>query len=161
PDSQRALTEAYVAIGAELGARVVPVGVAWEQFRSVYVDPDLYDADGSHPSPAGSYLAACTFLGALFGKSPVGASVLTEGMSVDVCAPRRVGEGGVVARLARLAHGMGRLPVDEPREVAGRRRRARNLRALDVGARRRRPGGRGRVHRSRARPRLARPWRPE
>ena len=47
---------------------------------------DLYDADGSHPSRAGSYLAACTFLGALVGKSPVGAPVYPDGVTADDAA---------------------------------------------------------------------------
>jgi len=84
PETQRALTDAYTAIGAELGALVVPVGVAWERVCAtpdVPHAPDLYDADGSHPSPVGSYLAACTFLAALFGKSPVGAPVHGGGAS--------------------------------------------------------------------------------
>jgi hypothetical protein len=34
--------------------------------------PDLYDADGSHPSIAGSYLAACVLFATLFGESPAG-----------------------------------------------------------------------------------------
>src|SRR5919199_901084 len=32
PETQRALTDAYAAVGAELGALVVPVGVAWARF---------------------------------------------------------------------------------------------------------------------------------
>jgi hypothetical protein len=72
PDAQRAITDAYTSVGRELGATVVPVGVAWHKFRDKHDRPDLYDKDGSHPSLAGSYLAACVFLGALFGESPVG-----------------------------------------------------------------------------------------
>ena len=75
PETQRALTDAYGAIGAELGALVVPAGVVWERFRATHERPELYDADGSHPSAAGSYLAACVFVRALLGKSPVGAPV--------------------------------------------------------------------------------------
>ena len=72
PETQEALTRAYTAIGAELGARVVPVGVAWERVLGAHGRPVLHDADGSHPSPAGSYLAACVFLATLLGESPVG-----------------------------------------------------------------------------------------
>src|SRR5580704_13806446 len=32
PESQRAITDAYHAIGEALGATVVPVGTAWQQF---------------------------------------------------------------------------------------------------------------------------------
>ena len=72
PDSQEAITEAYRSIGAELKAVVVPVGLAWQSFRSKYEEPELYDRDQIHPTVAGSYLAACVFLAVLFGQNPVG-----------------------------------------------------------------------------------------
>jgi lysophospholipase L1-like esterase len=75
PETQRAITDAYTAIGDQLGALVVPAGVAWERVRATHERPELYDRDGSHPSAAGSYLAACVFFRTLFGKSPVGAAV--------------------------------------------------------------------------------------
>ena len=50
----------------------VPVGVAWERFLRTHDRPTLYDRDGSHPTLAGSYLAACVFLAVLFHESPVG-----------------------------------------------------------------------------------------
>ena len=62
----------YLAIGRELGATVVPVGLAWETFGRTHTGPPLYDRDQSHPSVAGSYLAACVFLATLFGSHPVG-----------------------------------------------------------------------------------------
>src|SRR5262245_12819629 len=72
PESQQAITEAYAGIGGELGATVVPVGVAWQRFLREYDQPALYDKDQSHPTLAGSYLAACVFLAVLFQDSPVG-----------------------------------------------------------------------------------------
>lgn len=52
----------------------IPVGVAWSRVRTERPDIELYAADGSHPSYAGSYLAAaviCTTLtGAPFGAAP-------------------------------------------------------------------------------------------
>jgi hypothetical protein len=72
PESQQGITEAYTSIGRELGATVVPVGVAWERVLRKHEPPVLHDKDGSHPSLAGSYLAACVFLAALFDESPVG-----------------------------------------------------------------------------------------
>lgn len=57
-----------------VGAGCIPVGVAWSRVRSERPDIELYAADGSHPSYAGSYLAAaviCTTLtGAPFGATP-------------------------------------------------------------------------------------------
>ena len=57
-----------------VGAGCIPVGVAWSRVRTERPDIELYAADGSHPSYAGSYLAAaviCTTLtGAPFGAAP-------------------------------------------------------------------------------------------
>ena len=68
PETQEAITRAYVSIAAELGATVVPVGIAWQRVLARPGHPELYDRDGSHPSAAGSYLAACAFLKVLFGE---------------------------------------------------------------------------------------------
>ena len=65
PETQEAITEAYSSIGKEVGAVVVPVGLAWQTFLAEHDRPVLYDRDQSHPSFAGSYLAACVFLAAL------------------------------------------------------------------------------------------------
>lgn len=72
PETQDDLDAAVAEIATELDAQVVPVGLAWRQLRETGTGPELYDKDGSHPSPAGSYLAACVFYAALFGRSPEG-----------------------------------------------------------------------------------------
>ena len=72
PEAQQMIADAYNTIGAELGAVVVPVGLAWQSFRAQHDTPVLYDRDQSHPSLAGSYLAACVFLTVLLKTSPVG-----------------------------------------------------------------------------------------
>ena len=72
PETQQAIADAYNSIGKELGAIVVPVGLAWQNFLSNHKKPALYDRDQSHPTLAGSYLAACTFLGALLKENPTG-----------------------------------------------------------------------------------------
>jgi hypothetical protein len=43
--------------------------------------PVLHDKDQSHPTLAGSYLAACVFLAMLFGESPVGLGGDVDGLS--------------------------------------------------------------------------------
>lgn len=65
------LASGYVAIGNELSARVVPVGLAWEEIRSDRPVAYLY-SDDRHPSIHGTYLAACVFYAALYGESPLG-----------------------------------------------------------------------------------------
>jgi len=67
PDAQRDLTHTVETIAREIGAGVVPVGIAWHAVRTRHPDIALYDADGSHPTPTGSYLAACVFSASLFG----------------------------------------------------------------------------------------------
>lgn len=53
-------------------ALVVPVGEAWRAVRTEHPDlgAALYAQDGSHPSPQGSYLAACVFLRSLLNAEP-------------------------------------------------------------------------------------------
>jgi hypothetical protein len=72
PESQQAIIDAYTDIGRELGAMVAPVGVAWQTFLRKHDQPVLHDRDQSHPTFAGSYLAACVFLAVLFKENPVG-----------------------------------------------------------------------------------------
>ena len=81
PGAQRAITDAYTTIGAELGATIVPVGLAWERVLAKAKHPVLHDKDGSHPTLAGSYLAACVFLTVLFGENPVGITSDLKGLS--------------------------------------------------------------------------------
>ena len=81
PESQQAITDAYTRIGRELGASVVPVGVVWQSFLRKHTQPALNDRDQSHPTLAGSYLAACVFLSVLFKESPVGIAVEVAGLS--------------------------------------------------------------------------------
>ena len=72
PEAQEAIADAYNSIGDELGAIVVPVGMAWQHFLSKHDSPVLHDRDQSHPTLAGSYLAACVFLAVLLKVNPVG-----------------------------------------------------------------------------------------
>ena len=81
PESQQAITDAYADIGRELGATVVPVGLAWQRFLREHDQPVLHDRDQSHPTLAGSYLAACVFLAVLFEESPVGIDAEVAGLS--------------------------------------------------------------------------------
>jgi len=70
PENQSLLTDSYNKIGKELGASVVPVGTAWQKLIAKHDKPVLHAEDGSHPTVAGSYLAACTFYATLFGGDP-------------------------------------------------------------------------------------------
>ncbi len=69
PEQQMILTGAYRKIAAELGADLAPVGQAWADARGQLPELVLHEADGSHPTPAGSYLSACVLLETLTGQS--------------------------------------------------------------------------------------------
>lgn len=70
------LRSAYMRFADSVDGAVSPVGSAWKYIRDTYPTINLYAGDGSHPSYAGSYLAACTFYASLFRKSPVGATFI-------------------------------------------------------------------------------------
>lgn len=72
PDTQATLNAAYEDIAQEIGALLIPVGAAWQAALAMRDELPLYDADGSHPSPLGSYLAACVFVATLWQKDARG-----------------------------------------------------------------------------------------
>ncbi|MEI6851507.1 MAG: PKD domain-containing protein [Bacteroidota bacterium] len=72
---QAGLRQSYLHMGQTLDALVSPVGMVWKKVRNEGDSINLYNADESHPSLAGSYLAACTFYATMFQKSPLGAYV--------------------------------------------------------------------------------------
>jgi hypothetical protein len=80
PESQQAITAAYAEIGRELGALVAPVGAAWQQFLGQHDQPALHERDESHPTLAGTYLAACVFLAVLFEENPEESGVEMKGL---------------------------------------------------------------------------------
>ena len=51
-------------------SEVTPVGSVWKHLRENYPTINLYQSDGSHPSLAGSYVAACSFYTSIFRKDP-------------------------------------------------------------------------------------------
>ena len=74
PEQLDTISGAYIELGRQLGARVAPVGTAWQIAHDRRPDIHLWHVDGSHPSPAGTYLAAAVFYGLLTGgATPVGA----------------------------------------------------------------------------------------
>jgi len=80
---QDSLSAAYNQISNELGALTASVGNAWRY--SVLADSNivLWDSDNSHPSLAGSYLAAAVFYRRIFNQSPLGIAY-TGGLSPQV-----------------------------------------------------------------------------
>ena len=69
---QDQIDDAYLRLGGELVVPVAPVGVAWATVVSRDARPGLWQDDGTHPTVAGTYLAACVFYAAIFDASPAG-----------------------------------------------------------------------------------------
>jgi len=75
PENIRLTEELYVSVGNEIGALVIPVGLAFEEAYRRRPGIKLHkDYDGSHPELIGTYLAACTVYASIYGRSPVGNS---------------------------------------------------------------------------------------
>jgi hypothetical protein len=70
------ITQGYLQLGMNQNIAVVPVGPAWSTVYRQNPGLALWQDDGSHPSPAGTYLAACVFYAALFDQSPAGLTYL-------------------------------------------------------------------------------------
>ncbi len=82
PGQTGALARAYAEAGIQHDAGVAPVGLAWDHVRSERPDIVLFHPDGSHPSPAGTYLAACILYAELTGQRPLGASAELYGVEM-------------------------------------------------------------------------------
>lgn len=82
---QQALRDNYTQFALENEGYVSPVGWAWKHVRDTHPGIELYQPDESHPSVAGTYLAACTFYCTLFRESCVGTS-FTSTLPPDTAA---------------------------------------------------------------------------
>ncbi|MBW4424306.1 MAG: hypothetical protein KME50_07565 [Nostoc desertorum CM1-VF14] len=74
PETQQILTDSYMAIAKKLKAKVAPVGIVGQKVQEANPKFNLYNPDQSHPSPIGSYLAACVFYKTFYQGSLVGLS---------------------------------------------------------------------------------------
>jgi hypothetical protein len=83
PDKQRDITEAYRSIGRDIDAFLVPVGEVWKQYIRKHEDARLYEKDQSHPTIAGSFLAACVFVSVLFGLDPLDLTIDVPGLDAN------------------------------------------------------------------------------
>jgi hypothetical protein len=69
---QAAINGGYAGVAKALRADVAPVGEAWARALSDPALPELWRDDGSHPTLAGTYLAACVLFAKIFDRSPQG-----------------------------------------------------------------------------------------
>jgi hypothetical protein len=67
---QSQINYGYTQIAQELHAMVAPVGRAWSVVMKEHPELSLWLDDGSHPTEAGTYLAACVFYAVIFHESP-------------------------------------------------------------------------------------------
>ncbi|MCQ2264492.1 MAG: T9SS type A sorting domain-containing protein [Bacteroidales bacterium] len=61
----------YMTMARDFDSQVSPVGALWHYLRDNHPEIELYASDGSHPSLAGTYAAACSFYAILFHKNPL------------------------------------------------------------------------------------------
>jgi PKD repeat protein len=60
----------YLNLTSFINGEISPVSILWNYLRQNNPGIDLYQADDSHPSGAGSYAAACCFYATIFKKDP-------------------------------------------------------------------------------------------
>lgn len=86
PAGAKSLLATYLNLARKEKAAVAPVGIAWENCLKRHPGIALYQADGQHPTEAGSYLAACVMYCTLFGKSPLGLPAKLSLKGVRLCS---------------------------------------------------------------------------
>ncbi len=64
------LCERYTYMAETNDASLCPVGRVWRYIRTNHPEIELYQSDGSHPSTAGTYAAACAFYTMFFHRDP-------------------------------------------------------------------------------------------
>lgn len=60
----------YMFMAQAFDASLCPVGRVWRRLREQHPEVELYQSDGSHPTVAGSYAAACAFYTLFFHRDP-------------------------------------------------------------------------------------------
>jgi hypothetical protein len=79
-DMSARVSSVYSDISNRLGAGLAPVGSAFERSLVEHPKLTLWGVDGSHPSLAGSYMAACVIYGAITGVDPKQTSYVPPGL---------------------------------------------------------------------------------
>lgn len=80
---QKKFNEQTQALAEKIGAVAIPVGGYWAYVNSAFPDIDLYSADATHPSVAGSYLSAAVFYRYLSGRTLEIVSYVPPGISAE------------------------------------------------------------------------------
>lgn len=82
------LRERYMMMAEQNNAMTSPIGPIWRYIRTNHPEIELYTGDGSHPSIAGTYAAACGFYASILRKDPT-LITANSGLSQDVAAKIR------------------------------------------------------------------------
>lgn len=64
------IKDTFIYMAESNEAELTPVGAVWRYLRENHPEIQLYSADESHPSLAGSYAAACAFYTMIYKKDP-------------------------------------------------------------------------------------------
>jgi hypothetical protein len=108
---QDELLAAYAKAATDGAGVLVPAGEAWRAVRAGLPSIDLFQSDGSHPTPDGTYLTACTFYVKLTGQRVPAGTQLPSGVDAARAADLReaawqaAGAGGVACGPATCARG--------------------------------------------------------
>jgi hypothetical protein len=87
------VSQSYAAAASRVGGALMPAGDAWLAAWREDANLPLYGADGFHPSPMGSYLAAMVIYRQLFG--PVPATPVFGGAFAEAAVLQRAAEAAV------------------------------------------------------------------
>ena len=85
----------YTQMAADNDAALCPVGRVWRLLRTEHPEIELYSSDGSHPSLAGTYAAACAFYALLFHRNPADLQY-DAGLNRDVATTIRTAASRIV-----------------------------------------------------------------
>lgn len=75
---QSAMAENYITISDELDDLLIPAGIGFMRCADSYPEIELWDEDGYHPSPAGTYLTACIVYATVYQESPENCSYIAD-----------------------------------------------------------------------------------
>ena len=90
----------YTLMADATNAIISPVARVWRYLRTNAPNIELYDADGGHPSLAGSYASACAFYTVMFQKNPALCTYLPALSAADAATIRAAASAVVWDSLA-------------------------------------------------------------
>ncbi|MEM9204211.1 MAG: hypothetical protein AAGC53_21435 [Actinomycetota bacterium] len=83
---QDAVIAGYAEVGRQTNGRVAGAGARWSRYLAFGGEISLHHADGTHATPAGSYLAALALADALLVGTPLLVAPPVDGVSAEVAS---------------------------------------------------------------------------